>query len=74
MAATANSGGLLAEQVWDNSPPAGGPGFAPGTSTLSATPLGWTHGQYIRLAWSIQDHRSISTPTIVACRYLTCGH
>ena len=31
MAATATSGGLLAEQVWDNSAPAGEPGFTPGT-------------------------------------------
>ena len=70
MAATANSGGLLAEQVWDNSPPAGKPGFTPGTPTLSATPLGWAHGQYVRLAWSLREHRSISTPSVVACRYV----
>jgi glucoamylase len=69
MAATATSGGLLAEQVWDNSAPAGRPGFTPGTPTLSATPLGWAHGQYVRLAWSLDEHRSISTPSIVACRY-----
>ncbi len=69
MAATANSGGLLAEQVWDNSPPAGLPGFTPGTPTLSATPLGWAHGQYVRLAWSIEKRRSVSTPSVVACRY-----
>jgi glucoamylase len=74
MAATANSGGLLAEQVWDNSAPAGGPGFTPGTPTLSATPLGWAHGQYVRLAWSIDEHRSISRPSIVACRYTPCGN
>jgi glucoamylase len=75
MAATANSGGLLAEQVWDNSPPAGRPGFAPGTPTFSATPLGWAHGQYVRLAWSLREQRSISTPSVVACRYLhtECG-
>jgi glucoamylase len=68
MAATANTGGLLAEQVWDNEPPAGA-GFAPGTPTLSATPLGWAHGQYVRLAWSMDEGRSISTPSVVACRY-----
>jgi glucoamylase len=71
MAATANSGGLLAEQVWDNSPPAGEPGFVPGTPTLSATPLGWAHGQYVRLAWSLERQRSVSTPSVVACRYTT---
>jgi glucoamylase len=70
MAATANDGGLLAEQVWDDNAPAGQPGFAPGTPTLSATPLGWAHGQYIRLAWSLRAHRSVGTPSIVACRYV----
>lgn len=75
MAATANSGGLLAEQVWDNSAPAGQAGFTPGTPTFSATPLGWAHGQYVRLAWSMREQRSISTPSVVACRYLhtDCG-
>jgi glucoamylase len=71
MAATANSGGLLAEQVWDDQPPAGAPGFAPGTPTLSATPLGWAHGQYVRLARSMGEGRSVSTPSIVACRYVS---
>jgi glucoamylase len=73
MAATANQGDLLAEQVWDNSAP---PGFTPGTPSFSATPLGWTHGQYVRLAWSINAGESIGTPSIVACRYLHqhCGH
>jgi glucoamylase len=51
MAATANSGRMLPEQVWDHHPPAGQPGFEPGTGTFSATPLGWTHAQLIRLAW-----------------------
>lgn len=41
---------LLPEQVWDQSPPSGEPGFAPGTPTFSATPLAWTHAQLIRLA------------------------
>ncbi len=69
MAATANSGGLLAEQVWDDNAPSDQPGFAAGTPTLSATPLGWAHGQYIRLAWSLRAGESIGTPSIVACRY-----
>src|SRR4051812_33689353 len=70
MAATANSGGLLAEQVWDNSAPAG---FTPGTPTLSATPPGWAHGQYAPPAWSLEPHRSISTPSMGPCRYTACG-
>jgi glucoamylase len=73
MAATANAGGLEPEQVWDQNPPSGQPGFAPGTPTFSATPLAWTHAQFIRLAWSIAAGRPVEQPSIVACRYVrTC--
>src|SRR5581483_9803882 len=65
---------LLPEQVWDDQPPAGQPGFAPGTPTFSATPLAWTHAQFIRLAWSIEAGRPVEQPSIVACRYVRkCG-
>ena len=67
---TANDGDLLPEQVWDNQPPAGQPGFASGTGTLSATPLAWTHAQFIRLAFDITAGRLIEQPSIVARRYL----
>lgn len=70
MAATANAGGLEPEQVWDQNPPSGQPGFAPGTPTFSATPLAWTHAQFIRLAWSIEAGRPVEQPSIVACRYV----
>jgi glucoamylase len=74
MAATQNDGGLLPEQVWDQNPPAGQPGFRPGTPTTSATPLAWTHAQFIRLAWSINAGRPVETPSVVACRYVRpCG-
>jgi glucoamylase len=74
IAATASSGGLLPEQVWDDHPPAGRPGFEPGTGTFSATPLGWTHAQLIRLAWSLDAGRPVERPAIVACRYAgECG-
>ncbi len=68
-AATANAGGMLPEQVWDDHPPAGQPGFEPGTGTFSATPLGWTHAQLIRLAWSLDAGRPVEQPQIVADRY-----
>jgi glucoamylase len=70
IADVANDGGMLPEQVWDQNPPSGSPGFAPGTPTFSATPLAWTHAQFIRLAWSIQAGRPIEQPAIVACRYV----
>lgn len=67
---------LLPEQVWDHRPPAGTPGGPqPGTPTRSATPLAWTHAQFIRLAWSIQAGAPVETPQPVACRYHSplCG-
>ena len=66
MANTANAGRMLPEQVWDDQPP---PGKTPGTPTFSATPLGWTHAQLIRLAWSIDAGRPVERPQIVADRY-----
>jgi glucoamylase len=65
MAATANRGRMLPEQVWDGRTP----GFEPGTGTFSATPLGWTHAQLIRLAWSLDAGRPVEQPQIVADRY-----
>jgi glucoamylase len=67
---------LLPEQVWDHRPPAGtGPAFQPGEPTFSASPLAWTHAQFIRLAWSIDAGAPIETPQAVACRYSSplCG-
>ena len=66
IARTANSGLMLPEQVWDNAAP---PGVRPGTGTTSATPLVWTHAQYVRLAWSIEEGHPVEQPSVVACRY-----
>jgi glucoamylase len=65
-----NASWLLPEQVWDHRPPSGsGPAFRPGEPTYSATPLAWTHAQFIRLAWSIVAGAPVETPQPVACRY-----
>ncbi len=69
IAAVSNSGLMLPEQVWDNHPPSGQPGFPPGQGTFSATPLAWTHAQFVRLAWSIDAGHPVERPGIVACRY-----
>jgi glucoamylase len=69
MARTANSGQMIPEQVWDDRPPAGQPGFPPGEGTLSATPLAWSHAQFVRLAHSIDAGRPVELPRIVARRY-----
>jgi glucoamylase len=59
IARTANDGLMLPEQVWEDT----------GAGTRSATPLAWTHAQYVRLAWSIQAGTPIERPSIVAERY-----
>lgn len=69
IAATANGGLLLPEQVWDDRPPSGEGGFPSGEGTYSATPLTWTHAQFVRLAWSIEVGSPVERPAIVACRY-----
>ena len=65
IAGAANDGLMLPEQVWDGRPP----DEANGEGTRSATPLAWTHAQFVRLAWSIQAGAPIERPSIVACRY-----
>jgi glucoamylase len=69
MARAAGPGHVLPEQVWDQQPPAGTNGFAPGTPTFSATPLAWSHAQFIRLAWDAQAGRVLEQPAVVARRY-----
>ncbi len=70
MARATGPGGMLPEQVWDRTAPAGRPGFEPGTPTFSATPLTWTHAQYLRLARNLQEGRITEQPDVVADRYL----
>ncbi|GAA3343020.1 glycoside hydrolase family 15 protein [Amorphoplanes nipponensis] len=71
MTHAAGPGGMLPEQVWDHTPPAGQSGrFAPGTPTFSATPLAWTHAQYLRLARDLAARRVVEQPAAVAERYL----
>jgi glucoamylase len=70
MADAANDGRLIPEQVWaPDFPPAGQPGFPLGEGTFSATPLAWSHAQFVRLAWSIDAGRPVEQPSIVAARY-----
>jgi glucoamylase len=69
MAAAATTGLMLPEQVWDGRPPSSGTAFTPGKGTASATPLAWSHAQFVRLALSIDAGAPIERPAIVACRY-----
>lgn len=66
MAAAANEGYMIPEQVWDR---ADAFGFRFGEGTGSATPLAWSMAQYVRLAHSIDAGRPIETPALVAGRY-----
>ena len=45
------------------------PVFPVGEGTFSATPLGWPHAQFVRLAWSIDAGYPVEQPEIVAERY-----
>ena len=67
IANTANDGLMLPEQAWDGRAPASEPA---GEGTRSATPLAWTHAQFVRLAWSIDAGEPIERPAIVTCRYV----
>jgi glucoamylase len=69
MARATGPGGLLPEQVWDRTAPAGSGRFAPGTPTFSATPLAWTHAQYLRLARDLAAGRIVEQPAAVTDRY-----
>ena len=61
---------MLPEQVWaPDFQPAGSAGFPLGEGTFSATPLAWSHAQYVRLAWSIDAGHPVEQPSIVATRY-----
>ncbi|MFF5173240.1 glycoside hydrolase family 15 protein [Micromonospora sp. NPDC000089] len=69
LAHTASGSLMLAEQVWDDQPPSGRPGYRPGTGTRSATPLIWSHAQYLRLAQDLDAGRVTEQPAEVAARY-----
>ena len=65
----ANEGLMLPEQVWDG---VGGNevyGYQTGEGTSSATPLAWTHAEYVKLVRSIADQQVWDYYPIVAERY-----
>ncbi len=70
VAAAANESDMISEQVWDGRPPTGRPCCALGENTRAATPLVWSHGLVVRLAWSMQRGRPADQQDVVARRYL----
>jgi glucoamylase len=65
LAAFANDGLMIPEQVWDRG--------QIGKGTGSATPLAWSMAQFIRLAMSIERGRNVETPRVVWERYGSRG-
>jgi glucoamylase len=63
----ANAGLLLPEQVWDGV--GAGPGLAMGEGTNAATPLAWTHAEYLKLLRSLADGAVFDRYPVVAARY-----
>ncbi|MBI2260323.1 MAG: glucan 1,4-alpha-glucosidase [Caulobacterales bacterium] len=57
MESFANGGLLLPEQAWDGVGDDTAHDYRPGQGTNSATPLAWTHAEYIKLLRSLADRR-----------------
>ncbi len=69
MEAMANEGLLLPEQVWDGVGDATPHGYRPGQGTNSATPLAWSHAEYLKLLRSLADRQVWDRYGPVADRY-----
>ncbi|MDO9587744.1 MAG: glucan 1,4-alpha-glucosidase [Brevundimonas sp.] len=70
MESFANDGLLLPEQVWDG---VGDPtlhGYQSGQGTNSATPLAWTHAEYVKLLRSLADRAVWDRYAPVETRYV----
>jgi glucan 1,4-alpha-glucosidase len=65
----ANSGRMLAEQVWDRDHSTDY-NWEFGEGTGAATPLAWSMAQYVRLAHGIDAGEPVETPAVVRERYL----
>ena len=63
---SANSSGMIPEQVWDNKAPSG---YTPGTPTKSMNPLNWAMGEYITLLFSIAEHKIADAIPLTTARY-----
>ncbi len=69
MESFANSSGLLPEQVWDTEA-IPEKDLYPGKPTGSATPLVWTHSEYVKLRRSLHDGRVFDQPQQPYERYV----
>ena len=69
MAAFANDGGLISEQVWD-APDIPERELRCGRPSGSAMPLVWAHAEYLKLRRSLAEDRVFDLPVNAARRYL----
>jgi glucoamylase len=69
MAAFANDGGMLPEQVWD-APDIPDRELSLGRPTGSAMPLVWAHAEYVRLRRSLREQQVFDMPRTPVQRYL----
>ncbi len=65
----ANEGLMLPEQVWDGVENNSTHNFTDGEGTNSATPLAWTHAEYVKLVKSLADKNTWDSYSIVRARY-----
>jgi glucoamylase len=65
----ANEGLMLPEQVWDEVGSNSTHNFVTGEGTNSATPLAWTHAEYVKLVKSLTDKNTWDAYSIVRDRY-----
>lgn len=66
----ANEGMMLPEQVWDGVGNNSVYHFTPGEGTNSATPLAWTHAEYVKLLRSLSDERVWDRNASTEARYV----
>ncbi|MCU1219529.1 MAG: glucan 1,4-alpha-glucosidase [Candidatus Angelobacter sp.] len=64
----ANSGGMLAEQIWDRQDSTR-PWLKFGHGTGSSTPLAWTNAQFVRLAIAIKEGKLPELPAVVRAHF-----
>jgi len=65
----ANEGMMLPEQVWDGVGNNGAYNYKIGEGTNSATPLAWTHAEYIKLLRSYSDEKVWDRNSSTEARY-----
>ncbi|MGZ9157632.1 MAG: hypothetical protein ACXW36_02070 [Nitrospira sp.] len=60
---------MLPEQVWDGVGSNATHNYTVGEGTNSATPLAWSHAEYVKLVRSLTDTNTWDSYSIVRTRY-----